>query len=373
MLPADIALNVLMALMDAAFVGAAVAIRRRKARRAVWVLWGLGGVFAAALLDHAFYKVFPDRYFSILRYRGFAAFWHLPLVLAALAILFRKKIKIAAPLALAAAAAIAVYIDAYHVEPYRLKITHFDFTHERLRGLARPVVIAQVADIQTDVIGRHERRAVAALKALNPDLIVYCGDYGHSWTPEQYAAIARGLNGLLREADLRPPLGSFAVIGDVDDRALWHGVFEGTSVRLMSDEAARIELPGCKANLIGLDVSTSRDVHGDNLRRALAKGEDGLFDIILAHAPDFVRALEKGSEPFLALCGHTHGGQVRVPFYGPPMTLISLHRKFADYFGPFGPGTLSVCRGIGMERVDAPRLRLNCPPELRVIMLRPPA
>ena len=96
-----------------------------------------------------------------------------------------------------------------------------------------------------------------------------------------------------------------------------------------------------------------------------------LLQIFAGHSPDYVLALQQTDRPFLALAGHTHGGQVQLPLIGPLLTLTRLHRHYAEYYGVFGFGVLSVSRGIGMERQDAPRLRFLCPPEIRLITLQP--
>ena len=85
----------------------------------------------------------------------------------------------------------------------------------------------------------------------------------------------------------------------------------------------------------------------------------------------------------LLLAGHVHGGQVRLPFWGPVLTLTSVPRSWAvgrtDFDGGATAGgawdggrTLIVSRGIGMERGEAPRLRFLCRPELVVVDLVPP-
>ena len=100
---------------------------------------------------------------------------------------------------------------------------------------------------------------------------------------------------------------------------------------------------------------------------------DGLT-IVLGHRPDFMLDVVagKGRAPILGVAGHTHGGQVVVPFFGPPMTLTSLPRKFASGVHAIGESWVCVSRGVGMERLDAPRIRFLCPPEIVVLELHPP-
>ena len=93
------------------------------------------------------------------------------------------------------------------------------------------------------------------------------------------------------------------------------------------------------------------------------------FSILVGHNPNF--ALEQPL-PDLYLAGHTHGGQVVLPFLGPLITFSDLPNAQVSGRTDFPNGsTLIVSQGIGMERYDAPRLRFLCPPELVVIDLMP--
>ena len=94
---------------------------------------------------------------------------------------------------------------------------------------------------------------------------------------------------------------------------------------------------------------------------------DSCYSILLAHSPDYV----KFAEPYhvdLVLSGHTHGGQIRLPFIGPLAVRIALGRKYAQGLHRFGNTSLYVTRGIGTALVP---MRFLCPPEITLIKLRP--
>src|SRR5262249_55583816 len=160
------------------------------------------------------------------------------------------------------------------------------------------------------------------------------------------------LNRLLRDVGLAPRLGAYAVRGDVEspDTAEWQAIFAGLPVRCFED-TTQVELPGLRLTLLDPD-----DARNQELR--LPPTDE--FQPLVGHAPDYALS---SVDADLLLAGHTHGGQVRLPFIGPLVTLSHVPRAWAGGgVTPLDGGrTLIVSRGIGMERVCAPRLRFLCP------------
>jgi predicted MPP superfamily phosphohydrolase len=102
------------------------------------------------------------------------------------------------------------------------------------------------------------------------------------------------------------------------------------------------------------------------MRRVPADG----YSLLLYHSPDLAEAAaEAGVDLYLA--GHTHGGQVRLPFYGAIITMSAYGKRFEAGQYRVGATTLYVSRGIGMEGLRLPRVRFLCPPEIVVIDLEP--
>lgn len=261
----------------------------------------------------------------------------------------------------------ACYVWAREVEPFRLEITRERITSPRLRDLARPLRIAAIADLQPDTIGAYEVSVFDALVAERPDLVVFLGDtlcrYAPGF-PTQRDLLHRQL------ARLSPTFGMFAVDGDADAGGA-RDIFAGSRVEVLID--GHRELPGLPIDVLGLSHSRSRRTALDaGLVRHLG---DERFCIVLGHAPDYMRSVLEGGlrTEALFLAGHTHGGQVQVPGFGPLITLSSVPRWLAAG-GVFRSGDcwLAVSRGIGMERDDSPRIRFWCRPQLLLLELRAP-
>ena len=262
-----------------------------------------------------------------------------------------------AALALAVALVLlAVGVEAFVVEPRALEVSHVEITSAKID---RPLTIAVLADIQTDDPGDYEREVLARVVAEDPDLIVFPGDYVQ--VPEsRYAEPAARLRAILAEAGREPAVGADAVAGHNEfGHPDWPRVFAGTGIEAWT-EGRRVDLG--PLTLTGLSVAESFDP-------GLAVAAAPNFHVVVGHAPDFSLG---EVEADLMIAGHTHGGQVRLPWIGPLITYSQVPRAHAAGHTELGGGrSLVVSRGIGMERAWAPRMRFLCRPELVFIHLRP--
>lgn len=110
------------------------------------------------------------------------------------------------------------------------------------------------------------------------------------------------------------------------------------------------------------------------LRDLLRDTAEGGITLCLHHTPDGVdgiRELDPGQRVDLFLCGHTHGGQVCLPFWGAVITLSKYHKKFESGLREYRGVPVYVNRGVGLEG-GAPRVRFLCRPEVAVIDLVSP-
>ena len=277
----------------------------------------------------------------------------------------RRGPRIAA-VALGALALLAegVYLWARHVEPFRLEVVRERVELEGWRG--ERLTVAILADLQTDRIGDWERRVLRELDDVRADLILLPGDLLQCRTMQDDQRERRKLGELFDSLSYEPPLGIFLVGGNTDPAGV--GV-PGARVRLLDDEAVDLT-PTLK--LIGLMFRSALQPFSPSDSR-VAK-EPGKATIVIGHTPDFaLPIIENGAEtPMLCVAGHTHGGQIVIPGFGPPLTLTRVPRRYArGGLHRFGKAWLRVSRGIGLERGSAPRIRLFCRPELVVLELVP--
>ena len=109
---------------------------------------------------------------------------------------------------------------------------------------------------------------------------------------------------------------------------------------------------------------------GRRLGRLVEQAPNGVPRVLLYHSPELMpQAAGHGLD--LYLCGHTHGGQVRVPGYGALITSSQLGREYVMGHYRRGTTNLYVSRGVGLEGLSAPRVRFLAPPEITLVTLHP--
>jgi predicted MPP superfamily phosphohydrolase len=324
---------------------------------------------ALANLDHAGRVKIGE---IALRLVGQALFAETVVLFAALAAGHRTAARARAlALGAIALALLAVYVEAYRIEPRQLRVRWHSLDRSGGEPMARPLRILHLTDIQTPVVGEHEARALLAGLASRPDLIVMTGDYVQDALGRATEAqAARDLRALMARLDFEAPLGVFATNGDAGLPC--REVFAGTPVRCLVNETALVRLPDVATLAVtGLSRAAGRERDPAWLARLLVLGPRADRRIVISHAPDFVDALREPVD--LVLAGHTHGGQVVVPFFGPPHTASRLPRLYAGGLHDYRGVPLHVSRGVGMERGFAPPVRFLCPPEICVLDVRFPA
>jgi predicted MPP superfamily phosphohydrolase len=295
--------------------------------------------------------------FTVFRFVAYAVFLHGVVLLSGAGILLRRTSRtVAVALALAAIALAAIGVDAFFVEPEWLDVSHVRLTSPKLD---EPLRIAVIADLQTDKFGRYERRVFHCAMAEEPDLILLAGDYlqvGRS----RYDSLRHELNAYLRQIDFRADRGVFAVRGNVDPDG-WPRLFEGLPVTAVTST---------KSFDVGeLRVTCLKDRRSFSPRLCITNSDPTRYHVVLGHSPNFALG---DIQADLLVAGHTHGGQVRLPWLGPLMTASLLPRRWAAGVSTLPSGaTLVVSRGIGLERIAAPRMRFLCRPELVVIDVLP--
>ncbi len=262
---------------------------------------------------------------------------------------------------------VGTYIYAHFIEPYRLQTTFYQIRSSKLAGLEDRLRIVVLADIQTDSVSDYEQGVFRRTLELKPDLILFAGDYLQCPDRKSYLLQAQRLAKMLNDLSFNAPLGVFAVLGNCDPRG-GSECFDNTAVQWLTDRSTSLDLPKVAIRLTGLSLKTGRMLKAGPAD-LLSSLDSSTFNIVLSHHPDFVLDLPAGHDIDLCLAGHTHGGQICLPFIGPLTTFSRIPRSQVSGSHQVNGTRLFISRGIGMERKWAPRLRFLCPPQIMVIDL----
>ena len=286
-----------------------------------------------------------------------------------LALLIASRWRRVTPLArLAAVAGVAmagVGVYATLIEPFRLQLETARVPVSTRREGRGPIRIGVMTDLQTAHVTDYERGAVDRLMAQKPDVILLPGDVFQGDDFEGELPALRQLLGRLSA-----PGGVYLVQGDVDGGERFYRLAEGTRITPVMNELIRVEVGGRRLTIGGVELdSTSPAARFVVSRLETAPGDDDIR-ILFAHRPDVALTLRPHSRIDLVVAGHTHGGQIVVPFFGPPMTLTHVSRVVAaGGLHAIAGNPIYVSRGVGCERGQAPRMRFLCPPEISLLTL----
>ncbi|HMH15130.1 MAG TPA: metallophosphoesterase [Edaphobacter sp.] len=230
--------------------------------------------------------------------------------------------------------------------------------------------IVQLSDIHLDEFTEpfFLEHVVHKVNALAPDLVLLTGDF----ITRGSLTFVASTHAAHRCAEILSTLTSplrYAILGNHDvsvSAPLVIRSLTSNGTPVLVNEHVAIERNGSRIWLCGSDDLCAS--HPD-INRTVPANPDGPV-LLMAHEPDYADIVvnhPRGQLVDLMFSGHSHGGQVRLPFVGP-LILPPLGEKYVQGYFRFDKMQLYVNRGIGT--VGLP-FRLNCPPEITVITLQP--
>lgn len=294
----------------------------------------------------------------------------------------------------AAGAAGVVYAAGFETRSFRLRRV----TVPVLPAGMRPLRVLQVSDIHMVSGQRKKRRWLQSLAGLRPDFVINTGDNlsDPEGVPEVMDALGPlldfpgayvfGSNDyygprlrnparyLLEKAQGRHGLnGNAPAVGAVHNP--WEQLRDGFDaagwVNLTNTRGA-LKIDGREIGLTGLD---DPHIRRDRYARVAGGPDAGAdFSLAVVHAP-YIRSLDAFTEDGypLILAGHTHGGQLCIPFYGALVTNCDLDTDRVKGLSRHTAGGhtsyLHVSAGCGTNRYTP--IRFACPPEATLLTLTP--
>lgn len=267
------------------------------------------------------------------------------------------------PVWLAAAAQITgtlLVVYAFWVEPHRLTVTHQKLVSAKLPKGTR-LRLLHLGDLHMERITGRERSLNERIRELRPDVILFSGDFlnlSYLRDPKAW----EDARAIMQE--WRAPLGVYAVTGSpaVDLEDVMPGLLRGLPLHWLDNQRVSIPAGDGQIDILGITCTHKPFLDAPRLQE-LAGTHRPNFNILLYHSPDLApEAAAAGMD--LQLSGHTHGGQVRLPWYGAIFAGSIYGKRFEMGRYLVDTMTLYVTRGIGLEGQGAPRVRFLCPPEI---------
>jgi len=264
---------------------------------------------------------------------------------------------IAAPLASFAAGAAYARL----IEPYNYRISNIDVYLRDLPGRFENFRITQLTDVHhSRIVGLEEiRRVVQLAQDTKPDLFVLTGDY--STTYRRYIEpCAEALS------MLSAPEGVWAVLGNHDhytDPELTTRALRRNQIAVMNNSNTSLMRGPDALQLSGVD---DWSWNANDWQRAFAGLKKNLPTVLLSHQPTVIDLAETQNVS-LILSGHTHGGQIDIPFIGAPVRYATREMKYSHGLYKRGDTQLYVSSGTGV--IGLP-VRFGVRPEIAVFRLK---
>ena len=300
-------------------------------------------------------------------------------------------------IAIAAAALLLSYLAVLALkalargERTQLRTTHIRVLVPGLPDDLSGFTLAFLSDLHVGRLYVPQERLLRAIEDLDPDYLAFGGDYAAGPVRNREAAVA-----LLQRLAARWPM--VCILGNTDHYQYWDpewfaGLLEEAGARLLVNDSLQVHVGAGIVEFVGLDEPMHGEMDVEKALRDTAEHPD--LRIVVTHSPA-VWAELGGLGAHIMLCGHTHGGQVRVPGmealavhpgiprrlsaglfrYERPPTARPRMERLASHWRilgrPAAPVTATtaagplmyVTRGVG---TTGPRARLFCPPELVAI------
>ncbi len=255
---------------------------------------------------------------------------------------------------LAAITIIAICVWSFFVEPQLMIVKHYKIKDEKLCGLR--IVFASDFHLKMNDDKKLDR-IIKKINSQNADIVLLGGDFvnGHNFESTlPINTIARKLS-LIKAKNK-----TISILGNHDwwlNGELIKTELEKNGIEVLLNENIKLKYNNSNLFIAGLEDYMTRE---PDIKKALQKTESPL--ILLTHSPDIFPSIPNNVT--LTLAGHTHGGQVIIPFLGPLIVPSDYDKKYAVGYIEENTKKMIVSKGIGTSIIP---IRFNCLPEIVVV------
>ena len=255
-------------------------------------------------------------------------------------------------------------IYAWQIEPFMVEFVHRKLPLHNLPKKLKGKTLIQISDIHVGNRFNYQYiiKAFKETQKLKPDFVVYTGDYITFDSNEQFKQLKS-----VMEFSPKGELGTLGILGNHDYGINWNNskvageiqnILESQNISILRNTSQNIE----GLNFIGFD-----DMWGTNFNpeKAINTFENTSANIVLCHNPDICDLKIWNDFNGYILSGHTHGGQVKPPFFNPPLLPVKNKQYSAGEYQINSNTKLYINRAIG----HLWQVRFNVRPEITVFKL----
>jgi hypothetical protein len=250
----------------------------------------------------------------------------------------------------------------------RFKIEQFELVHQRLPAGAPALSVVQISDAHLREWGTQHDMLLETVNGLGADFVLLTGDF-LTPSPQSLESAARLIRNLRCAHGVFASRGNWEVNYGPPLRRL-REMLGAWGATLLVNESRNFATASGRVRVIGLDSLLRGQ---PDLSAALASSHSESpadFTALLCHEPLAAVMLPKGHRVDLVLSGHTHGGQIRIPWLWRRL-LPACSSRFTDGLYKLDGFHLYVSRGFGA--VGTGKLRFNCPAEVALFRIVSPA
>ena len=257
---------------------------------------------------------------------------------------------------------IVTILYATFIEPDLLRVIHYDFPHSKIQ--AQPIKVVQFSDTHIgDFFTIEElQKVVDKINEQEADLVLFTGDLMDD--ASVYQGSIEEIGTVL--SNIQSKFGNYAVFGNRDygggAERFYEELMESAGFHVLLNNHETITVNGTTLSLFGADDAL---IGYYDAKQTMKGIEEGNFNLLLVHEPDLVDDFIDYPVD-LVVAGHSHGGQVYIPFVGPLLTTTLAEKYVRGLYDINENLSLYVNTGIGNTRVP---FRLFNVPQITVFYL----
>lgn len=226
--------------------------------------------------------------------------------------------------------------------------------------------IVCISDMHLKEFGSHNKDLVDKIKGLEPDMITIVGDMNMENRPNDYEPVIELCAQLNIVAPLYYSLGNHEIDAMLFKDSQIYNELKEIGIKVLNNETETINIEGTDIDVIGLTQNPKEfDQYGRKFFENAMKENPDNFKLVLTHYPENFEGILEDYDIDLALAGHAHGGQVRLPWIGGLYAADQgMFPKLCDGYHEIGNSKLIITRGLGKSGIMP---RINNRPEITVV------